>query len=199
MFSHGVCYILKLCLLAILSCSMVVWAECPPNSYSCKPLKSEKMAFSQKSTLANDREKTKVIGAQGVISNGVLYVSNQQINVNSDNMVDSDNARGAVIIEGGKDIRKIVVSDLHIDARNVRSSTNKSSHALLVIDAPKNVDVEYVNSTINTSNVRLTTITNSHATTGGVNIHQNGNGNKANVKGEKVTLSASYFFSEVDN
>lgn len=183
-----------------LFCSAVVWAECPPNTYSCKLARSEKPHFTEKSKIVNNRQKTKVLGAQGTISNGVLYVTNQQINASSENnMVSSDNAKGVVIIEGGQDIKKIVISDLHIDARNIRSTTNKQDHALLVVNAPKNVDVEYVNSTINSQNVELSSSTKNKAITGGVNINHNGNGNRANVKDVKATLNASYFFAEVDN
>lgn len=189
----------KAFLLLLISGYSLAWADCSPHAYSCKLPKTSKLS---KSSTPSDysKEPSRVLGAKSFISNGTLYVSKQKIDANSeDDMVVGRNAKGVVIIEGGNDINKIVVSDLHISARNIRSSTSKKDHAVLVINAPKNVDIEFHNSRVDGKNLKFSSMVRDQGVIGGINIDSADGSNGVDLKRLKVNLSSSYLFAEVDN
>ncbi len=184
----------------VLVCSLISfssWADCPPNVRSCKPVKS-KIIRTKKKVKTN--QKTRVLGAKSKISNGVLYVTNQKItNSSADKLVSNNDSSAVVLVEGGSDIRKIVISGLRVDARNIRNYSNKDQ-ALLVVDAPKNVDVEYKDSTLTSNNVHLHSVRyGNRSRVGGANINADKGGSNVNIKRVKAKLMSGEFLSEVDN
>lgn len=84
-------------------------------------------------------------------SNGNLYIKNARI------YTDKLNNDGQISIKTGKNIKKVIVSNVKITSRNISTRTDKEVNAILAISSNKETNIAIENLDIDSHNVKLIT------------------------------------------